>query len=90
MSATVNVSGEVPEDFARLGFSGLFGLVALLPEDDAAADDLVAKMPYFTPGQRDRIITLREGDRDEEGRRTSVLVVRDDAAFMACFTGQAS
>jgi hypothetical protein len=87
MSAIINVSGQVPEDFARLGFSGLFGLVSTLPEDDAAADALVAKMPYFTPGQRDLMVTLREGDRDEQGRRTAVLVVRDDAAFMQCIRG---
>lgn len=86
MSSTINVSGEVPEDWARLGFSGLFGLIATLPEDDAAADALVARMPYFTPGQRDLMMTLREGERDEEGHRTSVMVVRDDAAFMACVT----
>lgn len=88
MSATINVSGEVPEGFYRLGFSGLFGLVATLPEDDEAADALVARMPYFTPGQRDRMITLREGDRDDQGRRTAVMVVRDDTAFMACITRQ--
>lgn len=88
MSTTINVSGEVPEDFARLGFSGMFGLIATLPEDQAAADVLVAKMPFFTPGQRDRMITLREGDRDDDGRRTAVMVVRDDTAFMACFTRQ--
>lgn len=90
MTATINVSGEVPEDWARLGFSGLFGLVATLPEDDAAADALVARMPYFTPGQRDLIMTLREGARDEDGRRTAVMVVRDDTAFMACMTTRRS
>lgn len=90
MSATIDVSGQVPEGFARLGFSGLFGLLATLPEDDAAADALVAKMPYFTPGQRDLMITLREGERDEHGQRTSVLVVRDDTAFMACMTTRRS
>lgn len=90
MTATIDVSGEVPEDFARLGFSGMFGLIATLPEDNAAADALVARMPFFTPGQRDRIVTLREGQRDDEGRRTAVLVVRDDSAFMACMTRRAS
>lgn len=83
MSTTINVS-DVPEDFRRLGFSGMFGLVAALPEDDADADALVARMPYFTPGQRDVMVTLREGERDEQGRRTAVMVVRDDSAFMAC------
>ena len=90
MSATINVSGEVPEDWARLGFSGLFGLVATLPPDDADAEALVARMPYFTPGQRDLMMTLREGERDEDGRRTAVMVVRDDTAFMACMTRTAS
>jgi hypothetical protein len=87
-SATINVSGEVPEDFARLGFSGMFGLIATAAEGstDADMDALVAKMPFFTPGQRDVMITLREGDRDDQGRRTVVLVVRDDSAFMACMT----
>lgn len=72
--------------WTRLGFTGLFCLTATLPEDDAAADALVARMPYFTPGQRDRMVTACEGERDEGGRRTAVLVVRDDSAFMAAFT----
>lgn len=84
---TIDARGEVPEDFARLGFSGLFARVAILPPDDADADALVAKMPYFTPGQADRMVTLREGDRDADGHRTSVNVVRDDTAFMAAMRG---
>lgn len=78
------------QGWMRLGFTGLFCLSATLPEDDAAADALVAKMPYWTPGQRDLMVTVAEGPRDDEGRRTAVLVVRDDAAFMATVTRRAS
>lgn len=86
MTATINVHGEVPEGFARLGFSGMFGLIAAMNGTDEQIDALVEKMPFFTPGQRDAMITLREGERTEDGQRTAVLVVRDDSAFMACMT----
>lgn len=73
---------EVPEDFRRIGFSGLFWLEVPMADDGEMNPDLVAKLPQFAPHSGDKWILLSH----DAATRTSIIVRRDDVALVEAFT----